>query len=79
MSSPRRSPSFLRFIVTGGVLGFVLGGVVAMSGWLEGRSSSYPAGYTYSQTQAVGYLGLLGALLFGLAAAVLAVLLDRRN
>ncbi len=79
MSSRRRSPNFARFIITGALVGFVLGGLVAMTHALEGNSPSYPAGYTYSEYQAVMYLGLLGALLFGLAAAVLAVLLDRRG
>jgi hypothetical protein len=78
VSSSPRTPSFVRFILTGAVLGFVVGGAIASTGWLEGRSG-YPTGYAYSEGQAVGYLGLFGALLFALAAAVLAVLLDRRD
>jgi uncharacterized protein involved in exopolysaccharide biosynthesis len=79
VSSSRRSPNFPRFILTGAILGFALGGLIAITGTLEGRSPDYPATYRYSQTQAIMYLGLLGALLFGLVAAVIAILLDRRG
>lgn len=78
MSTPRRSPNFLRFILTGAVIGFALGGLVSLTHVFEG-SSELVTTYTYSETQAVMYLGLLGALLFGLLAAVVAVLLDRRD
>lgn len=78
MSSSRRSPNFLRFILTGAIIGFGLGGLVSLTHVFEG-SSDFATTYTYSETQAVMYLGLLGAFLFGLAAAVIAVLLDRRG
>ncbi len=76
MSSSGRSPNFARFILTGAVLGFALGGFVAITGVLEGPVE-HPGNYT--PTAAVGYLGLMGALVFGLTAGVVAVLLDRRR
>ncbi len=75
--TPPRRPRFLRIIVTGAVLGFVLGAVVATGGWFEDPSSPLVQG-TYAPTAALGYLGLLGACLFALLAALLALALDKR-
>lgn len=77
--SPRRSPSFTRFIGTGAVLGFLLGGLISVTHVFEGGSADDRLRYHYTDTQAVLYVGLLGAVILGLAAAVLAVLLDRRD
>ena len=69
-----RQPNFVAFIGTGVVLGFVVGSAVAYFGADPGAT-----GRTYSATTAVLFLGIAGACLFGLLAAVLAVLLDRRG
>lgn len=71
----RRYPNFVAFISTGVILGFVIGSAVAYYG--DKDTSRY--GHTYSMTSAVLYLGLAGAFVFGLLAAVVAVLLDRRG
>jgi hypothetical protein len=76
VTAPRR-PRFLRIIVTGAVLGFLVGAGLAVGGWLE-DTDSVLARNTYSPTAAIGYLGLLGACLAALLAAVLALVLDRR-
>lgn len=66
----RRAPRYGSFLVTGALLGIVLG--VALS-------FSRPSTGQFSQNSVVGYvaatLGLVGALL----GAVIAVLLDRRS
>ena len=74
MTSTRR-PNFFAFIGTGVVLGFILGSAVAYFG--EQDTTRY--GHTYSPGTAVMFLGVLGACVFGLLAAVVAVLLDRRD
>lgn len=78
MTDGSRSPNFVRFILTGAVLGFAVGGFLAASNILA-EDTEFSRQFDYSTSAGVGYLGLLGALLFGLAAAVLAVLLDRRK
>jgi hypothetical protein len=75
--TPPRRPRFLRIILTGAVVGFVLGAAVAVGGWFE-NADSILAQQSYSPTAAIGYLGLLGAALFAVVAAVLALALDRR-
>ncbi|MBD3783562.1 MAG: hypothetical protein IE926_11525 [Micrococcales bacterium] len=77
MTPPRR-PRFLPFILTGAVLGFVVGAAVADFGWLEDTSGPL-AQMQYSPTTAVGYLGLLGACLFALLAALLALAIERAS
>ena len=69
-----RNPNFAAFIGTGVVLGFVLGSAVGYLG-------DDPVGYgrSYTTTSAVLFLGALGACVFGLLGALLAVLLDRRG
>jgi hypothetical protein len=64
--------------VTGAILGFAVGGFIAASD-IFAKDTAYARQFDYGSTAGVGYLGLIGALLFGLAAAVLAVLLDRRR
>lgn len=66
----RRTPQFRRFIVTGALLGFVLGFLIAVVG---DPAPNYAAG---SQ---IGYFGVMGACLGALIAALVAVLLDRRD
>jgi hypothetical protein len=75
--TPPRRPRFLRIIVSGAVVGFALGALLAVGGWFEDTGSAVAQG-PYSPYAAIGYLGLLGAALFGLIAAVLALALDRR-
>jgi hypothetical protein len=73
---PARRPRFLPFIATGAVIGFVLGAVLALSGWFADPDPTVAS--NYAPSAGAGYLGILGALLFGLLAAVVAVLVDRR-
>jgi hypothetical protein len=74
---PARHVRFLPFILTGAVLGFVLGAVIALTGWFQDPSPTVAS--NYAPTAGVGYLGLLGAVLLGLVAAVVAILVDRRS
>jgi hypothetical protein len=70
----RRYPNFPAFIGTGAILGFVLGS------WFGSRSGgTAETGRSYTVTTSVLFLGLLGACVFGLVGAVVAVLLDRRS
>ena len=73
---PARRPRFLPFILTGAVLGFAVGSAVALFGWFADPSPTVAS--NYAPGAGVGYLGVIGALLFGLLAAVIAVLVDRR-
>lgn len=74
MPQPHRYPNFTAFISTGVIVGFVIGS------WLGYRGDSQTElGNTYSASTAVLFIGLLGACVFGLLAAVVAVLLDRRR
>ncbi len=75
--TPPRRPRFLRFILTGAVIGFVLGAGLAASGRFEDTTSVVAQG-PYSPTAGIGYLGLLGASLLALVAAVVALALDKR-
>jgi threonine/homoserine/homoserine lactone efflux protein len=68
----RRYPNFTAFIATGAVLGFVVGSAVA---YFSDSSATY--GHSYSMSSAVVFLGVVGACVFALLAAVVAVLLDR--
>jgi len=72
----RRRPNFVAFIATGAILGFVVGSVIAYFG--SGRDTT-EYGRSFSDSSAVLFLGVLGACVLGLAAAVLAVLLERRD
>jgi hypothetical protein len=74
VSSARR-PNFVAFIATGVVLGFVVGSAVAYFG--DADTAQY--GRVYSAGTAVMFLGLLGACVFGMLGAIVAVLLDRRD
>ena len=71
----RRYPNFVAFISTGVILGFVVGSVFAYRGDdatdLRPRLQRRPVRCSSS--------GVVGAFVFGLLAAVVAVLLDRRD
>jgi hypothetical protein len=75
--TPPRRPRFLRIILTGAVVGFLIGAGLAASGRFEDPTSVLSQG-PYSPTAAIGYLGLLGACLLALVAAVVAIALDKR-
>ena len=77
VSPSRRPPRFLPFILTGAVLGFLVGAAVSVFGWLEDPDPTVAS--NYGASAGIGYLGFLGALLFGLLAALLALLIDRRH
>jgi len=65
----RRAANIPAFLLTGGVIGLVLGVLVGVFGNDDAR---YDAG------AAVGYLGLGGAALGVLVGGIVAVLLDRK-
>lgn len=76
---PRR-PRFFVWIATGAIFGFAIGGFIAWSGILEQPSTIVSTGSgepIYAPSTGVGFLGLIGAGLFGILAAALAVLADR--
>ena len=75
MIRTRRRPNFVAFIATGAILGFVIGSVVS---YLTPENTT-EYGSSYSAGTAVLFLGVAGAFVFGLLAAVVAVLLDRRD
>lgn len=75
MPPTRRYPNFVAFISTGVILGFIIGSVFAY----YGGANTTEYGRTYTATSSLLFLGVLGACIFGLAAAVLAVLLERRD
>lgn len=71
-----RGPRFLPFILTGAVLGFLVGAYVAASGRFEDTGSVLAQQGSYTPTAAIGYLGLLAAGLFAIAAALVALAVD---
>ncbi|GAA2737865.1 hypothetical protein GCM10009867_26790 [Pedococcus aerophilus] len=75
MPPTRRYPNFVAFISTGVILGFVVGSAFAYFG----GGNTTQTGRNFGVASSVMFLGLLGACLFGLVAAVLAVLLERRD
>jgi len=64
----RRSPRFTRFLITGGVVGLLIGVLLSLVGHPDAR---------YDVSVAMGFLGLVCALLGVLVGGVIAVLLDR--
>ncbi|KGN41512.1 hypothetical protein [Knoellia aerolata] len=81
MNSQVRRPNHLRVLIIGAVVGFALGGFLGIFRGLE--PSSRVVQGEYSTSTAVGYLGLLGAIVVGLLAAAVSVLIEtlseRRN
>jgi hypothetical protein len=70
VSTPRRAPNFARFLVTGAIIGFVVGSAAAFLG------DPAPG---YGEGAAVAYLGVFGAAIGAMLAGVVAVMLDRRS
>lgn len=66
----RRRPTLSRFLMTGAIVGFVLGGLVGYLG---------PDAPNSSLTQEVILLGFIGALVFALLASVAYLIADRRS
>jgi hypothetical protein len=64
---PPRTPNFTRFLLAGAVLGFVVGAIIAIIG---------PQAGNYSTNTAIGYLGVLGAVIGLALAGAVALLLD---
>ena len=64
----RRTPNFLRFVITGAVIGFVVGAIIATSGAdAEG----------YSARTGIALIGAIVAAFGALLAAVVALVLER--
>ncbi len=74
----RRSVKYVPFLLTGAVVGFVLGGLVGRFGLVSPGAGDTVAA-AYSAGSAVAYLGALGALVGALVGAVVALTLDRRG
>ena len=68
--APPRTPNYLRFIVTGAILGFVVGAVVSLVG---------EAAPNYSSGSQIAFFGVMFAGIGALLAGLLAVLLERRR
>ena len=66
--SAPRIPNFKRFLITGALLGFVIGAVISLLGE-DVRG--------YSATTGALFLGALGAMLGAGVAGILGILLDR--
>jgi len=66
----RRSPRFTRFLVSGGIVGLLVGFVLSLIGHPDTR---------YDASAALGFLGLVCAGLGVLVGGIIAVLLDRRS
>ncbi|HZW43314.1 MAG TPA: hypothetical protein VFF32_02830 [Dermatophilaceae bacterium] len=65
-----RQPRFTSFLVTGGIFGLLIGLVLSLVGHPDTR---------YDLATALGFLGLICALLGVLVGGLIAVLLDRRS
>lgn len=66
----RRSPRFTRFLISGGLVGLLVGLLTSLVGHPDTR---------YDAVAALGFLGLIGALLGVLVGGIIAVLLDKRS
>ncbi len=65
----RRTVKFSRFLITGGVIGFVIGALFALTGPTSPRAGT---------ASAVAFMGVTGVLVGLLVSGAVAVLLDRR-
>ena len=81
VTDPVRRPNHIRVLVIGALVGFAIGGFLGVYRGFE-DSARVEQGH-YSTASAVGYLGLLGALVIGLLAAGVSVFVEwlgeRRN
>jgi len=66
---PRRAPNFLAFLITGGLVGLLIGILVNVFG---------PAAERYDASATLGFLGLICAGLGVLVGGIIAVLIDKR-
>lgn len=66
----RRRPNFAAFLISGGLVGLLIGFFVSVFG---------PAGVNYDASTTAGFLGLIFAALGALVAGIIAVLLDTRS
>ncbi len=66
----RRAPNFVAFLISGGLIGLLIGFLVSVFG---------PGAISYDASATVGFLGLIFAGLGALVAGIIAVLLDRRS
>jgi hypothetical protein len=66
----RRAPNFTAFLITGGLVGLLVGIFLGVFGREDAR---------YGTSAAVGFFGLFGAALGVLLGGVVAVLLDKRS
>ncbi len=64
-----RSPNFLAFLISGGLVGLLIGFLIAFFG---------PAADRYDASATLGFVGLICATLGVLVGGVIAVLFDRR-
>ncbi len=69
-----RTPNFKRFIITGALIGLIIGVFLGMR---ESGGPSYSPEMNYSDSSAMAFLGVVGVLLGGGLGAGVAVLLDR--
>ena len=74
MNPEIRRPNHLRVLIIGAVVGFAIGGFLGVYRGLE--SSARTTAGEYSTSTAVGYLGILGAIVVGLIAAGVSVLIE---
>ena len=74
MNPEIRRPNHLRVLIIGAVVGFAIGGFLGVYRGLE--SSARTTAGEYSTSTAVGYLGILGAIVVGLVAAGVSVLIE---
>ena len=68
--APPRTPNYLRFIVTGAIIGFLGGAIFSLVG-------ESPA--DYSASAQIAFFGVMFAGIGALLAGLLAVLLERRS
>ena len=64
-----RTPNFLAFLISGGLVGLLIGFLVSVFG---------PAAERYDASATLGFLGLICAGLGVLVGGIIAVLLDKR-
>jgi hypothetical protein len=65
-----RTPNFPAFLISGGLVGLLIGFLVSVFG---------PADDRYDASATLGFLGLIGAGLGVLVGGIIAVLLDKRS